>query len=93
VAGFYSLIQHGEVSELDDLWLLPRHIGKGLGRRMFEHATNRAREQGATRLEWEAELHAVGLYERMGGRRVGERTSQLGRTLPIFALDLTASPR
>lgn len=90
VAGFYGLIHHGEVSELDDLWLLPRHIGKGLGRRLFEHAVARAREHGALRLEWEAEPHATGFYERMGGRPVRETTSQLGRKLAVFALDLQA---
>jgi GNAT superfamily N-acetyltransferase len=87
-AGFYKLIHHGEVSELDDLWLLPRHIGKGLGRPLFEHAAGRASEHGAKRLEWEAEPNAVGFYERMGGTAVRETTSQLGRTLQIFALGL-----
>lgn len=88
VAGFYGLIHHGEVTELDDLWLLPAHIGKGHGRRLFEHAAARAREHGALRLEWEAEPNATGFYERMGGRPVRETTSQLGRKLSIFALDL-----
>jgi GNAT superfamily N-acetyltransferase len=87
-AGFYGLIHHGEVSELDDLWLLPRHIGKGLGRPLFEHAALRAAEHGAKRLEWEAEPNAIGFYERMGGRAVRDTTSQLGRRLQIFALDL-----
>lgn len=90
VAGFYALIHHGEVSELDDLWLLPRYIGTGLGRRLFEHAVTRAREHGAVRVEWEAEPHATGFYERMGGRPVRETSSRLGRTLAIFALDLPA---
>ncbi len=89
VAGFYGLIHHGEVSELDDLWLLPAYIGKGHGRRLFEHAAARARESGALRLEWEAEPHATGFYERMGGRAVRETISELGRKLSIFALDLT----
>ena len=51
IAGFYGLIHHGEVCELDHLWLLPRYIGTGLGRRLFEHAVNRARETDAVQME------------------------------------------
>ena len=37
-AGFYALIRRGEMGELDHLWLLPQHIGKGLGRLLFDNA-------------------------------------------------------
>jgi GNAT superfamily N-acetyltransferase len=88
IAGFYSLIHHGEVAELDDLWLLPEFIGRGLGRLLFEHARERAAAQGARRLEWEAEPFAIGFYERMGAAPVRETTSALGRRLKVFALNL-----
>jgi len=88
IAGLYGLIHQGEVAQLDHLWLLPRHIGNGFGRILFEHAVMRAAQQGARRLEWDAETHAVGFYERMGGRPARETTSQLGRTVQVFGLDL-----
>jgi dihydrofolate reductase/GNAT superfamily N-acetyltransferase len=87
-AGFYSLIHQGEGCVLDDLWLLPRYIGRGLGRRLFEHAGGRAKAHGAQRMEWEAEPYAVGFYRRMGGVPVREVISGLGRTLPVFAVEL-----
>ena len=48
----------------------------------------RAVERGARRLEWEAEIHAIGFYEKMGGRRLRETISELGRSVPIFGLEL-----
>jgi GNAT superfamily N-acetyltransferase len=88
VAGFYGLVHHGAVAELDHLWLLPAYIGQGLGRRLFEHAVARAAARGAQRLEWEAEPNAVGFYRRMGGATARETTSELGRRMEVFALDL-----
>jgi GNAT superfamily N-acetyltransferase len=85
IAGFYALIRHGEMGELDHLWLLPRHIGKGLGRLLFDHAVGRARDLGLRQLEWEAEPNAIGFYERMGGRTVRETMGQLGRRLQVMA--------
>jgi GNAT superfamily N-acetyltransferase len=88
IAGFYGLIHREDLCELDHLWLLPRFIGSGLGRLMFEHAVRRAGEIGATRLELEAEPNALGFYRRMGAREVREAQSALGRTVQIMALDL-----
>lgn len=84
-AGFYAVIRHGELGELDHLWLLPQYIGKGLGRLLFDHAIGRARDLGLRQLEWEAEPNAVGFYERMGGRTVRETMGQLGRRLQVMA--------
>jgi GNAT superfamily N-acetyltransferase len=90
IAGFYALLDHGEFGELDHLWLLPAHIGKGLGRLLFEHAATRARDLGVRRLEWEAEPNAIGFYERMGGRADRETMGQLGRLLQVMTLDVSA---
>jgi hypothetical protein len=43
---------------------------------------------GATRLEWEAEPNAVGFYEKMGGRHIGDRMSSWGRMLSVMGVDL-----
>jgi GNAT superfamily N-acetyltransferase len=93
IIGFYALVPQGDECVLDDLWLLPEHIGGGLGRVMFEHAAQRARELGAAVMKWEAEPFAVGFYTHMGGRVVGEKVSELGRTTPIMAYELTSPLR
>jgi len=79
----------GDVCWLDDLWIEPEWIGKGIGTSLFEHVAERGRALGATRLEWEAERHAIGFYERMGGRylRDGE-PGVWGRVNAVMGVDL-----
>jgi GNAT superfamily N-acetyltransferase len=93
IAGFYALLDYGEMGELDHLWLLPAHIGKGFGRLLFEHAAGRARDLGNRRLEWEAEPNAIGFYERMGGRTDRETMGQLGRPLKVMTLEVAIDKR
>ena len=84
-----SLIPRGEVCVLEDLWVDPEAMGRGVGRALFERACTRARELGASRLEWEAEPNAVGFYERMGARYLRNgKQSEWGRILPVLGIDL-----
>jgi GNAT superfamily N-acetyltransferase len=89
--GWSSLIPKGEVGWLEDLWVEPGWIGKGVGRALFHHTAAHARELGATRLEWEAEPNAMGFYERMGATQVRETTSECGRTLAVMSVELEPS--
>jgi GNAT superfamily N-acetyltransferase len=78
-----------EVVVLDDLWVEPAWIGKGVGSLLFRRAAERARELGARRVEWEAEPNALGFYERLGGRYVRDSAPTVfGRVIPLMALDL-----
>jgi GNAT superfamily N-acetyltransferase len=86
---FAKLIPRGDVAWLDDLWVDPTWIGRGVGTRLFEAAAERARELGAERMEWEAELNAVGFYEKRGGRYVrNSEETELGRILPVMGIEL-----
>jgi GNAT superfamily N-acetyltransferase len=86
---FAMLIPKGELAWLDDLWVEPPWIGRGVGKGLFEAAAARARELGAERMEWEAELNAVGFYEKVGGRYIRDsEVTELGRVLPVMGLDL-----
>jgi GNAT superfamily N-acetyltransferase len=74
---------------LDDLWVMPDAMGRGIGRALFGRALDMAREQGAAALEWEAELHAVGFYRRLGGRYVRDTEPGLfGPSGPVMAIEL-----
>ena len=76
------------VAVLDDLWVDPAWIGRGVGGRLFQLAAARARELGATRLEWGAEPNAVGFYEKLGGRKLRDHVTEWGRVAPWMGLDL-----
>jgi GNAT superfamily N-acetyltransferase len=89
VVAYASLQLEGEVAELDELWVEPEWIGRGVGSRLFRFVSERAAELGASRLEWEAEANAVGFYERMGGRYLRDsEPSEWGRILPVMGIDV-----
>jgi GNAT superfamily N-acetyltransferase len=88
----YHRVIPGDPAELEDMWVDPSFIGTGIGRRLFEHAVERARDRGATALEIDSEPNAVGFYERMGAVRIGETPSAIipGRVFPRMRLEITA---
>jgi N-acetylglutamate synthase-like GNAT family acetyltransferase len=76
------------VAVLDDLWVDPAWMRRGLGTRLFDVAAARARELGATRLEWEADPNAAGFYEKIGGRKLRDGVSEWGRVVPWMGVEL-----
>jgi GNAT superfamily N-acetyltransferase len=89
VVAWAMLVPRGDIAWLEDMWVVPSWMRKGVGARLFERVAARARELGARRLEWEAEPNAVGFYEKVGGRYVRDsETSEWGRVLQIMGCDL-----
>jgi GNAT superfamily N-acetyltransferase len=85
-----ALVPRHGVWWLDDLWVVPDWMGRGIGTRLFEHIAARARVLGGpTSLEWQAEPNSIGFYEKVGARylRDGEPTSW-GRRLPVMGIEL-----
>jgi len=70
---FYTLQKKKHIAWIENLWVLPEHIGKGIGRQLFLHALNRSREMGYLILQLEADPNTVGFYEKMGMYKVGEK--------------------
>lgn len=88
--GWAALIPKGNVCWLDDLWIEPQWIGRGIGTLLFQHAAKRGRELGAARMEWEAERHAIGFYEKMGGRHLRDsEPGAWGRVNPVMGVELS----
>lgn len=87
--GWGALIMRGEIGWLEDLWVDPPWIGRGVGRLLFEHVAERARGLGARRLEWEAEPNAAGFYRRMGAAYVRpSEVTEWGRVLDVLGVEL-----
>jgi GNAT superfamily N-acetyltransferase len=87
--GFAALLPAGELCVLDDLWVDPDWIGRGIGSHLFRAGVERARDLGAKRLEWEAEPNAVGFYEKLGGRYLRDSPpTELNRAIPVMGLEL-----
>ena len=92
--GFCSLtsIDKGTV-ELHDLFIEPRHIGKGYGRKLWDYAVNLAGSFGFSRLVLTADPNAETFYARQGAIRIGEKLSSVGsdRRLPVMEYILAHS--
>jgi len=89
-AGFYRLFLTRPRARLEDLWIKPPFIGKGIGRALFQHLLLRCREAEAHVLEVEADPHAEGFYQKMGMTKVTERPSTVAgqANLPILEMKL-----
>ncbi len=92
IMGFYGLEPLGrDTMELEFLFVAPRHIGEGVGRRLLEHARSTARELGHRFIHIISDPNAEGFYRAMGASPHGQWKSPVipGRTLPILLLDCT----
>lgn len=90
-AAFYTLQEKGGSGWIENLWVLPAFIGKGIGRRLFLHAAACSRQKGHLVLQLEADPNAHGFYEKMGMRKIGERKSEIERQpriLPVMEMSL-----
>jgi ribosomal protein S18 acetylase RimI-like enzyme len=89
IVGFYALGDAPPALELEHLWVRPDRMRQGVGTTLLAHAIVTARAAGATAITIASDPNAVGFYERMGARRVGEVPSTpAGRVLPLLRLEL-----
>jgi ribosomal protein S18 acetylase RimI-like enzyme len=88
---FYTLLeQHGH-AWIENLWVSPELIGKGVGKRLFLHALDLSRQRGFQKLQLEADPNAVGFYKKVGMYKIGERRYVLEsqvRILPTMEIKL-----
>jgi GNAT superfamily N-acetyltransferase len=95
VLGFYALAGSGERVVLEHLWVQPRSLHAGVGRKLFEHAVALATQLGAQRIEIESDPNAEGFYQKMGAETVGEVTYELEglpRSLPLMQYNIGSAP-
>jgi ribosomal protein S18 acetylase RimI-like enzyme len=89
--GFYTLEQRSGNAWLENLWVLPEFMGKGVGKALFLHAIELSRRRGYKTLQLEADPNAVGFYEKMGMYKLRERQYEIDgqpRILPTMELKL-----
>jgi len=88
---FYTIQEKDSKAWIENLWVLPEWIGEGIGRRLFLHALSRSRLNGYLILQLEADPNALGFYEKMGMRKIGESLYEVEgqtRILPLMEIKL-----
>ncbi len=74
---------------LEDLFVIPEHRGRGIGRSLLARLASIAVERGCARLEWSVldwNEDAIGFYERLGARPNSEWTVYRLTGEPLHAL-------
>lgn len=66
VIGFATTLIAGDMAELDDLFVDPDWMRRGIGRALVLDAIEIARDRGAGRVEVTANPHALAFYQRAG---------------------------
>ena len=59
--------------------------GKGIGKALMQFAENLARDRGYKRITMHARKNAVGFYEKMGYRKIGEEFQEI--TIPHYTME------
>jgi N-acetylglutamate synthase-like GNAT family acetyltransferase len=95
VVGFYSLRLQDGRCEMDNLWVVPRRMGRGYGRSLVAHATAVAKALAFESIVIDADPNAEGFYVRCGavvtGRVPAPIPGQPCRARPQLMLS-TAQP-
>ncbi|HKE60042.1 MAG TPA: GNAT family N-acetyltransferase [Pyrinomonadaceae bacterium] len=90
IFGFYALCVAEQKAELEHLWVLPSHIGTGVGKELFLDAMDKASRLDINEIEISADPNAAGFYKRMGARVIGETISEIEgqvRKLPRMKIE------
>ncbi len=90
IVGIAQVVCHGEIAELDKLFVEPEALGSGIGRKLFDWSVEAARRKGATIMTIDADPGAADFYRRLGAIDDGVIASTVipGRFLPRLKLDL-----
>ena len=87
VVAFASTAMLDEFVEVEDLFVLPEWMGRGLGRALVEDIVAAAEARGALRVEVTANHHALAFYSKLGFVFDREVTTRFG-IAPRLRLDL-----
>ena len=88
---FYTLLDKEGVAWLENLWVMPEYMSRGIGRILFQHSVQLAQLRGYKIFQLEADPNAAGFYEKMGMHKIGERKYELDGQpciLPLMEMKL-----
>src|SRR5581483_12437588 len=92
---FISVVESDARVVLDNLWVRPELIGRGIGRRACEHVFRLVRKRGWTQLWVVPDPPAEGFYVKAGFSDTGERVPSRvpgGPAFSTYRIQLPAHP-
>ncbi len=90
IAGFCAIVGDAGDREVEHFWVLPKYMGYGVGRRLFEHMVSAQTENGAQKIRILSDPYAENFYKKMGAKKIGAEASSVipGRSLPVMRYDI-----
>ncbi len=96
IAAFYSLFPAPTVWVLDNLWVTPQFMRRGVGRELLSHALATAASGGAVEVAVDSDPNAESFYLRCGAVRFGEIDAPIAgqprRSRPQLTFNLSVLP-
>lgn len=83
---FFAVVASGARVLLDNLWVTPELIGRGIGRQACEYVLRLARQQDWTELWVLPDPSAEGFYGKVGFSDTGERVASRVPGGPVFSV-------
>lgn len=79
--GFFSFLYHADQSiELDNLFLYPEYIGKGLGKKIWSFCCATAKQDGIKKFFLWSDPYSESFYEKMCCIKIGSKNSTIDPT-------------
>ncbi len=91
ILGYYRLLKQEGFLVLNGFWILPKCMGKGIGKALFQHLLETAKKNNFTTIKWESDPNAAAFYKYMGAKETGKKTYLLfgeNRVLTTFQIDV-----
>ncbi|PZR19793.1 MAG: GNAT family N-acetyltransferase [Flavobacterium psychrophilum] len=90
IAGYYAFFSEDDQTiKLDNLFILPKYIGKGFGKMLMNDLFLKAKTTAANRILLDAEPYAEKFYVKLGFVKIGKiETSIRDRYLPVMELNI-----
>src|SRR6185436_1357485 len=88
---FYTWQDRNGIAWIENLWVSAEYIGTGVGKQLFLHALELARQRGYKIMQLESDPNARGFYEKMGMRKIGEHQAEVDgqpRMIPVMEIEL-----
>jgi ribosomal protein S18 acetylase RimI-like enzyme len=78
VVGFATAVPDGDHAELEDLFVAPEQMRRGIARALIADAVERMRAAGVTRIDVTANEHAAAFYDAVGFLTTGAAETEFG---------------
>ena len=93
-AGFIALSIDAESAEIDHLWVMPTHMGRGIGKSLLTRGLEFCRGKNLHTLWVASDPHASDFYRKMGAQLVGNEASvPAPREIPLLKFTLYKQSR